>query len=68
MWCTSLRTAITNVFIRIGKSLIINRNYIYYINIPKQQLVLSDARTVSHRVSASKDALRQLKELVEKEE
>ena len=57
-----------NVFIRIGKSLIINRNYIYYINIPKQQLVLSDARTVSHRVTASKDALRQLKELVEKEE
>lgn len=57
-----------NVFIRIGKSLIINRNYIYYINIPRQQLVLSDARTVSHRVTASKDALRQLKELVEKEE
>ena len=46
----------------------VNRNYIYYINIPKQQLVLSDARTVSHRVTASKDALRQLKELVEKEE
>ena len=57
-----------NVFIRIGKSLIINRNYIYYINIPKQQLVLSDARTVSHQVTASKEALRQLKELVEKEE
>lgn len=56
-----------NVFIRIGKSLIINRNYIHYINIPKQQLVLSDARTFSHTVSASKDALRQLKELIEKE-
>ena len=39
----------------------------HYINIPKQQLVLSDARTFSHTVSASKDALRQLKELIEKE-
>ena len=29
-------------FIRIGKSLIINRSYIYYINIPRQKIVLSD--------------------------
>ena len=27
-----------NIFIRIGKSLIINRSYIYYINIPKQKV------------------------------
>ena len=27
-----------NIFIRIGKSLIINRSYVYYINIPKQKL------------------------------
>ena len=27
-----------NIFIRIGKSLIINRSYIYYLNIPKQLL------------------------------
>ena len=26
-----------NIFIRIGKSLIINRSYIYYLNIPKQK-------------------------------
>ena len=31
-----------NIFIRIGKSLIINRSYIYYLNIPKQKLILSD--------------------------
>lgn len=31
-----------NIFIRIGKSLIINRSYIYYINVPKQKLILSD--------------------------
>ena len=55
------------LFIRIGKSLIINRSYIYYINVPKQKLILSDAQTFSHTVSASKEALRQLKELLEKE-
>ena len=55
------------LFIRIGKSLIINRSYIYYINVPKQKLILSDAQTFSHTVSASNEALRQLKELLEKE-
>ena len=55
-----------NIFIRIGKSLIINRSYIYYINIPKQKLTLSDV-AFSHTVTASKEALKQLKELLEKE-
>ena len=56
-----------NTFIRIGKSLIINRSYIYYISIPKQKLTLSDVATFSHTVTASKEALKQLKELLEKE-
>ncbi len=54
-------------FLRIGKSLIVNRNYINYINISKQKLILSDVATFSHTLSASKEALRQLKELIEKE-
>lgn len=56
-----------NIFIRIGKSLIINRFYISYINIPKQRLILSDAASFSHTVTASKEALKELKELIEKE-
>ena len=56
-----------NIFIRIGKSLIINRSYIYYINVPKQKLVLSDVETVNHTVTASREALKQLKEFLEKE-
>ena len=56
-----------DTFIRIGKSLIINRSYIYYINVAKQRLVLSDIATVNHSVSASREALKQLKELLEKE-
>lgn len=56
-----------NIFIRIGKSLIINRSYIYYINISKQKLTLSDVASFSHSVTASKEALKQLKELLENE-
>ena len=56
-----------NIFIRIGKSLIINRSYIYYINISKQKLTLSDVASFNHSVTASKEALKQLKELLEKE-
>ncbi len=56
-----------NVFIRVGKSLIINSSYIYYISIPKQKLVLSDAASFTHTVTASKEALKQLKELLEKD-
>ena len=55
------------VFIRIGKSLIINRSYIYYINVPRQKLILSDVTAFNHSVTASKEALKQLKELLEKE-
>jgi DNA-binding LytR/AlgR family response regulator len=54
-------------FIRIGRGLIINRNYIYYINIQNQKLILSDVSRFTHTVSASKEALKQLKDLIEKE-
>ena len=54
-------------FIIIGKQLIINRSYIYYINLPKQQLVLSDNSVNKYTVSASREALKRLKDLVESE-
>lgn len=56
-----------NRFIRIGKSLIVNRDFIAFINAPRQKMVLSDCRTFRHEVSASKEALKALKELLEKE-
>ena len=57
-----------SLFIRIGKSLIINREYIYKINLGKQSLVLSDMK-IEHTfvLSASREALKQLKSLLEKE-
>lgn len=54
-----------NRFIRIGKSLIVNRDYITYINPARQKMVLSDCRTLRHEISASKEALKALKELIE---
>ena len=56
-----------NRFIRIGRSLIVNRDFIAFINPVRQKMVLSDCRAFRHEVSASKEALKALKELLEKE-
>lgn len=57
-----------NVFIRIGKSLIVNKEYITCVNPTRQKMVLSDGRTFRYEVSASKEALKALKEFIEKED
>jgi hypothetical protein len=53
-------------FIRLGKSLIINAQYIYYVNVSKQQIILSDI-SFPHKftLSASKEALKALKTVLE---
>ena len=56
-----------NRFIRIGKSLIVNRDYIAFINPVRQEMILSDGRTFRHEATASKEALKALKELLEME-
>jgi len=53
-------------FIRLGKSLIINGRYIYYVNVSKQQIVLSDGSFPDKfSFSASKEALKALKTVLE---
>lgn len=59
--------AFGRLFIRIGKSLIINRDYIYYININQQRLELNDKVNQKYTVQASREALKQLKLVIEKE-
>lgn len=56
-----------NRFIRIGKSLIVNRDFIVFINPARQKMSLSDCRTFRHEVSASKEALKALKDFLEKD-
>ena len=55
-------------FIRIGKSLIVNRDFIAFIHPMRQKMVLSDCRTFRREVSASREALKALKDLLDKEE
>ena len=52
-------------FLRIGRSLIINIDYIYLIDISKQQLVLSDCAECYHELSASREVLIKLKAYME---
>lgn len=56
-----------NRFIRIGKSLIVNREFITCINPQRQKIILSDARNFRFELSASKEALKALKDLIENE-
>lgn len=52
-------------FLRIGRSLIINIDYIYLIDVSKQQLVLSDCSGCYHELSASREVLIKLKAYME---
>lgn len=50
------------MFIRIGKRYIVNRQYIFQINIPRQRLILTDYQTPGiMEISISKEALKNLK-------
>ena len=54
------------MFIRIGKQLIVNRAYIFKINVNHQQLVMADmALNEAFTLQASKEALKQLKTYLE---
>jgi DNA-binding LytR/AlgR family response regulator len=52
-------------FLRIGRSLIINIDYIYLIDVSKQQLALSDCSGCYHELSASREVLIKLKAYME---
>ncbi len=52
------------IFIRVGKRFIINRRFIYQVNMAKQCLILSDFSNFAFQLPISKVALKNLKELV----
>lgn len=54
----------TPEFARIGRRFIINMRHIFRINIPRQELVLSDQRTFSYVLNISKEALKNLKDVM----
>ena len=53
-------------FMRVGKRFIINMNYIYQIDVLKQNLLLSDCERFLFQMPVSKEALKTVKELVMK--
>ena len=57
-----------NFFARVGKSLIVNKNFVYSINISSQDLKLMDHRMhQKFKLKASKEALKDLKTVLEEE-
>ena len=58
-----------NVFVRVGRSLIVNKRYIHVVNLTDQMLVFG-GQTISGEIApvqASRDSLKKLKELLEEE-
>ena len=57
-----------NFFARVGKSLIVNKNFVYAINVTSQDLRLMDHRmNQNFKLKASKEALKELKTVLEQE-
>ena len=57
-----------NFFTRVGKSLIVNKNFVYAINVTSQDLRLMDHRmNQNFKLKASKEALKELKTVLEQE-
>ena len=52
------------MFMRISKRFIINRDYIYSINVLKKHLILSDYDHFAFQVPVAKEALKKMKDLM----
>ncbi len=58
-----------NFFVRVGRSLIVNKNYIYLINLTEQRMILTGGKLDGeYEVKASRDALKELKVQLEAEQ
>lgn len=58
-----------NVFVRVGRSLIVNKRYIHVVNLTDQMLVFG-GQTITGEIApvqVSRDSLKKLKELLEEE-
>ena len=58
----------TYMFARVGKSLVVNANYIVDIDLISKIMILVDHKFNKYDVKASRDALKQIKEQLEQRE
>ncbi len=58
-----------NMFVRVGRSLIVNKRYIYVINLTDHLLMFAGQQITGDikPLQVSRDSLKQLKEMLEKE-
>ncbi len=54
-----------NNFLRLGRGLIINQDFVYSIDVTRQRLVLSDCNGCYHELSASREVLTKLKAYID---
>ena len=52
-------------FIRLGRGYIINLDYVYWIDVAKQELILSDCAGCYHELSPSREVLIKLKAYID---
>ena len=52
-------------FIRLGRGLIISLDYVYWVDIAKQSLILSDCSGCYHELTASREVLIKLKAYID---
>ncbi|MBR1699678.1 MAG: LytTR family transcriptional regulator DNA-binding domain-containing protein [Bacteroidales bacterium] len=52
-------------FVRLGRGLIINTDFVYLIDIAKQRLILSDCLNCYHELTASREVLIKLKAYID---
>lgn len=52
-------------YIRLGRGLIINLDFVYWVDVTKQTLVLSDCAGCYHELSASREVLIKLKAYID---
>ena len=62
-----IRKAVSK-FSKVGRSLIVNNQYVFSINTTKQEIVISDKVMFSHTLTASKGAVEDLKRNIENKE
>jgi len=56
-----------SVLLRVGKSIIINKNHVLQISLPKTKLLFETADGKAKELIVAKEPLKQLKDLLEKE-
>ena len=54
-----------NLFVRLGRGLIINTDYVYSIDISRQRIILSDCHSCRFELSASREVLIKLKAYID---